>query len=92
MRKELGIMLMGAVAFDLGTIVVPQQARAQSAVDMFIKIDNLSNEFNFSKFNPRDAAAANSCVTGKGTLVEYKGDKYCRTAKATTAAPSTQRR
>jgi hypothetical protein len=92
MRKELGLILMGAVAFDLGTIVVPERALAQSAVDMFIKIGNLSDEYNFHKFDAKDAAAANSCVAGKGTLVEYKGDKYCRTAKAGAAVPPTQRR
>ena len=92
MRKELGLILMGAVAFDLGTIVVPERALAQSAVDMFIKMDSLPSEFNFQKFNAKDASAANSCVAGKGTLVEYKGDKYCRTAKAGGAVTPTQRR
>ncbi|MDP1966764.1 MAG: hypothetical protein Q8K93_31740 [Reyranella sp.] len=91
MRKELGLVLMGAVAFDLGTIVVPQQALAQKAMDMFIKIDSLSNEFNYSKVDIRELSAAKNCTDGKGTLVEYRGDKYCRTPKAATAAP-TQRR
>ncbi|TAJ97596.1 MAG: hypothetical protein EPO10_03395 [Reyranella sp.] len=100
MRKELGLIVMGAVAFDLGTVVVP----AQAADAIFLKIDGLSGESNYHKFNPSDAKAANSCVAGKGTLVEYKGDKYCRTDKAgastalpssagpATALPQTQRR
>lgn len=96
MRKELGLIMMGAVAFDLGTVVVP----AQAADAIYLKYDDsLPNNFNFGKFNPNDAKAANACVAGKGTLVEYKGDKYCRTDKAgastalpSTAVPSNQRR
>lgn len=86
MRKELGLIVMGAVAFDLGTVVVP----AQAADPFYLKYDALPNTFNFHKFNPSDANAANACVAGKGTLVEYKGDKYCRTDKAgpSTALPS----
>jgi hypothetical protein len=87
MRKELGLIVMGAVAFDLGTVVVP----AQAADAIFLKYDALPNNFNFHKFDAKDAAAANACVAGNGTPVEYKGDKYCRTDKAgaSTAQPST---
>ena len=91
MRKELGLIVMGAVAFDLGTVIVPERALAQAA-DYFLKIDGLSGESNYLKFTNNDKAAANKCVADKGTLVEFKGDKYCRTAKAGTAVPSTQRK
>ncbi len=86
MRKELGLIMMGAVAFDLGTVVVP----AQAADAIYLKIDALPNSLNFTKIDLNDAKAANACVAGKGTLVEYKGDKYCRTDKggASTALPS----
>lgn len=87
MRKELGLIMMGAVAFDLGTVVVP----AQAADTVYLKIDVLPNTFNFEKIEIRDLASSNACVARKGTLVEYKGDKYCRTDKAgaSTALPST---
>ena len=100
MRKELGLIMMGAVAFDLGTVIVP----AQAADTTYLKIDALPNNFNFTKIDSSDAKVANGCVAGKGTLVEYKGDKYCRTDKAgastalpssagpATAVPQTQRR
>lgn len=86
MRKELGLIMMGAIAFDLGTVVVP----AHAAEPEWLKIDTLPNSFNFAKIDLNDAKAANGCVAGKGTLVEYKGDKYCRTDKAgaSTALPS----
>ncbi|KAF0103107.1 MAG: hypothetical protein FD144_2282 [Rhodospirillaceae bacterium] len=87
MRKELGLIMMGAVAFDLGTVIVP----AQAADPIYLKMDALPNSFNFQKIDIRDLASSNACVAGKGTLVEYKGDKYCRTDKAgaSTALPST---
>lgn len=102
MRKELGLIMMGAVAFDLGMVIVP----AQAADPIYLKMDILPNSlsFNFTKIDPNDAKVANGCVAGKGTLVEYKGDKYCRTDKAgastalpssagpATAVPQTQRR
>lgn len=86
MRKELGLIVMGAVAFDLGTVVVP----AQAADAIYLKYDSLPSTFNFHKFDAKDAAAVNACVAGKGTLAEFKGDKYCRTDKggASTALPS----
>jgi hypothetical protein len=98
MRKEIGLILAGAVAFNLGTVVVP----AQGADANYLKIDGRDMEsvaFNFQKFDVGDASAANRCVAGKGTLVEFKGDKYCRTNKTgtsttlpATAAPSPQRK
>lgn len=88
MRKELGFILMGAVVFDLGTFVVP----AQAADAIYMKYEALPSTFNFQKFNAKDASAANACVAGKGTLAEFKGDKYCRTDKSGTAVPSTQRK
>jgi hypothetical protein len=98
MRKEIGLILAGAVAFDLGTVVVP----AQAADAIYLKIDDRDMQslaFNFSKFDVGDASAANKCIAGKGALVEFKGDKYCRTNKTATsttlpatAAPSPQRK
>ena len=90
MRKELGLIVMGAVAFDLGTVVVP----AQAADAIYMKYDALPSTFNFHKFDAKDASAANACVAGKGTLSEFKGDKYCRTDKTGPAAavPSNQRK
>ena len=95
MRKQVGLIVLGVAAFDLGTVVVPAHA-ADTSVDYFLKLDSLPNSYNYIKFDNVDAAAARSCVTGKGTLVEFKGDKYCRTDKAAaatrgpaTALPST---
>lgn len=102
MRKELGLIIVSAVAFDLGTVVVPAQAADTNGH----KFDDLPNSlsFNYAKIDIRDMAASNACVARKGTLVEYKGDKYCRTDKAgastalpptagpATAVPPTQRR
>lgn len=84
MRKQVGLIVLGMAAFDLGIVVVPAQA-ADTSVDFFLKIDGISNAFNYQKFDNADAAAARGCVAGKGTLVEFKGDKYCRTDKAAAA-------
>jgi hypothetical protein len=84
MRKQVGLIVLGVAAFDLGTVVVPARA-ADTSVDFFLKVDGISNAFNYHKFNNADGEAAKSCVAGKGTLVEFKGDKYCRTDKAAAA-------
>lgn len=81
MRKEASLVLTGLIAFDLGTVVVP----AHAADTIYMKIDNLSADSDYLKLN--GLKATDACVAGKGTLVEFKGDKYCRTAKA--RAPGT---
>ncbi len=89
MRKKIALALTGMVAFDLGTVVVHAQS---ASVDYFLKIDSLPNEFNFTKIKNTDyLKVVNECTAKQGTLVEFKGDKYCRTAKAgvSTKQPST---
>ena len=67
----------------MGTVIVP----AQAADAIYMKYDGseFPNSFNFHKLNANDTTAANACVSRKGTLAEFKGDKYCRTEKAATA-------
>lgn len=93
MRKKIALALTGMVAFDLGTVVVHAQS---ASVDYFLKIDSLPNEFNFTKIEMDAHKTAGACTAKQGTLVEFKGDKYCRTAKAgvssrqpSTALPAT---
>lgn len=89
MRKKIALALTGMAAFDLGTVVVHAQSAAS---DYFLKIDGLANEFNFTKIESSDyLKIANACTAKQGTLVEFKGDRYCRTAKAgvSTKQPST---
>ncbi len=83
MRKEVGLLLASAVCFDLGVVSVQAQ---QAAVDYFLKIEGIDSNHNFQKLDMANPAAAKTCVGGKGTLVEFKGTKYCRTDK--TALPS----
>lgn len=95
MRSKVGLALVGAVAFDLGVIVVPMQARAQAAVDVFMKLSDINEQrasFNFAKIEFDNKTAANACLASKGTLVESKGERYCRTPKtadASTRQPAT---
>lgn len=81
MRKQLGLIVLGVAAFDLGTVVVP----ARAADTSFLKIDGIENSYHYIKFDNVDGEAVRRCVAGKGTLVEFKGDKYCRTDKAAAA-------
>jgi len=90
-RKELGLMLMGAVCFDLGVLVIPARA---ADVDYYMKIDNMHTvSFNFVKIEIDYAAAAKACTGAGGTPVDFKGTKYCRTQKADVRSnPSTQKK
>ena len=94
MRKEVGLMLMGAVCFDLGVLVVP--ARAADVDSLYQKIDSLPSEsisVNFAKIEVDYADAAKACKGSGGTPVDFKGTKYCRTQKADVRSnPSTQKR
>lgn len=85
-------MLIGAVCFDLGVMVVP--ARAADTVDGFLKIDDIrSVSFNFAKIEIDYAAAAKACRGTGGTPVEFKGTKFCRTPNADSRSnPSTQKK
>lgn len=105
MRKELGLIAAGAIAFGLQAVAVPTQAQAQSALDMFIAIGAVKGEerdlhvFTPIANNADAKTAANACIARKGTPVVSEGQRYCRTDKAAasttlpaTATPSNQRR
>jgi hypothetical protein len=99
MRKELGLIAAGAIAFGLQAVVVPTQAQAQAAVDMFIKIGDIKDErsdlYVFNKIDKSADAktAANTCIASKGTPVVSGDQRYCRLDKAaSTATPTNQRR
>jgi acyl-coenzyme A thioesterase PaaI-like protein len=74
MREEIGFILAAVVC--IGLTAVP--ASAQTTVQ---KVGTLGGPYIFAPLNSADAAAANACVTGKGTPVEHNGAKYCRTDK-----------
>ncbi len=68
-------------------------ARAADAVDMFLKIENLSANQEYLKIKMDDVlVSSKACVSNKGTLVEFKGTKYCQTTQKTGSLPSNQRK
>ncbi len=89
MYKEVGLVLAGALCFDLGVVVVP--ARAQDST--FMKIENLSPSQEYLKIKMDDVlVSSKACVSNKGTLVEFKGTKYCQSAQKTGTLPSNQKK
>jgi hypothetical protein len=89
MRRKASLILTSLVAFDLGTVVVSAQT---AAGDYFLKINSLDRQSDYLKFDGdyRKLKLADACIANKGTLVEFMGDRYCRTAK--TAIPSNPRK
>lgn len=90
MRKDVGLILAATICFDLGVVVVPVQAADVSL--NFQKIDNLSPNQEYLKIKMDDVVVSSkACESNKGTLVDFKGTKYCQTGKSGTV-PSTQRK
>ncbi len=89
MYKQAGLILVGAVCFDLGMVLIP--APSAAAMDMFIKIGGMKGENDYQKFTGTDATAfAKTCAASKGKAVQFQGAKYCQTAKAkATTGPAT---
>ena len=67
--KKLGLILVGATLFDLGTVV----ASSHAAVDYFLKIDGANG------------VATASCLKGGGAVVTKADGKYCQTKAPATA-------
>lgn len=75
--RKFGLILAGAVLFDLGTVV----ASSHAAVDMFIKIGDIKGEKVFTVAD---------CTMDGGTVFKRNGKDVCKLpAKAgpSTAAP-----
>ncbi len=76
--KTSAILLAGAVAFDLGTMVVPSHA----ASDMYMKIHKTSQlpteqvQFNFIKIDMTNTASV--CATKGGKVVPHEGVQQCQ--------------
>ena len=67
--KKLGLILIGATLFDLGTVV----ASSHAAVDFFLKIEGA------------DGVATASCLKQGGAVVTKADGKYCQTKAPATA-------
>lgn len=92
MYKEVGLVLAGAICFDLGVVIVPAQATNEKSAE-FLKIDNLSSNQEYLKIKMDDVSvSAKACATNKGTLVDFKGTKYCQTPKQPGGASSNQKK
>ncbi len=74
--------------------VVPAQAEKWVNLNSsrFLKIDSLSPNHAYMKIILTDVlVSSKACESNKGTLVDFKGTKYCQTGKSGTV-PSTQRK
>ncbi len=93
MYKEVGLVLAGALCFDLGVVVVPAKAADEKSV-AFLKIDSFSPSQDYIKITMEDVLVTSmKCTSNKGTLVEFKGTKYCQTPKQPGSLPaSTQKK
>lgn len=90
MRKEVALILAGMASFDLGMFAVSAQAEVSLN---FSKIEILyPASFDYLKFTGDEAKAHASCLSSKGTPVEYKGSHYCSIPKTqvNTHLPATQ--
>ena len=74
--KSSAVLLAGAIAFDLGTMVVPVHA----AVDSFIKFHNQSApgeiKYNWIKLDRVNTAPA--CLSKGGQVVQHDGVQQCQ--------------
>lgn len=80
MKKEIGLLLAGAAAFDLGSVAmaeateptfVPIYIASMSTSDFYLKLDMAHVQ-----------ASANTCLGKGGKVVSYKGTNYCEIPKA----------
>ena len=78
MRKEIGVLLTGALCFDLGVVLLPSASQAQNAIYMKFSDADVRHELIVMKLNKGDLKAEKACLDGKGTLGENKGQGYCR--------------
>ena len=92
MYKEVGLVLAGVVCFDLGVVVVPARAADEISLN-FAKIETLSANQDYLKIKLDDVlVSSKACTSSKGTLVEFKGTKYCQTPKQPVGASSSQKK
>lgn len=93
MYKEVGLVLAGALCFDLGVVLVPAKAADEISLN-FAKIETLSANQEYLKIKMDDVlVSSKACTSNKGTLVDFKGTKYCQTPKQAGSLPSsTQKR
>ncbi len=70
--KKLGLILIGALAFDLGTVV----ASSHAAVDLFLKLDGV-HENGFTKIKLDKVNNADACRAHGGTILTSSGQDFC---------------
>jgi hypothetical protein len=69
--NKFGLILAGAVMFDLGTVVVSSHA----AIDSFLKLGTLKGEMLTIKMDKVEDKSL--CKTHGGTLIKSDGVEYC---------------
>ncbi len=84
--KKLGLVLISAIAFDLGTVVATSHA---TQVDYFLKIDGV-HENGFMKFKLDKVNDASACRPHGGTIVTFSGQDFCRVPEATHSSSDTK--
>ncbi len=83
--KKLGLVLISAIAFDLGTVV----ASSHAAVDFFLKLDGV-HENGFMKIKLDKVNNAGVCRAHGGTILTFSGQDFCKVPEPTGGSSDTK--